>query len=61
MNVLSKTELKTLAEARDKWCVSIFMPTHRAGVETRQDPIRLKNLLGETEKRLLANSHRWCW
>ena len=58
VNVLSKTELKTLAEARDKWCVSIFMPTHRAGVETRQDPIRLKNVLGETEKRLLAKSLR---
>ncbi len=28
------------------------MPTHRTGVETQQDPIRLKNLLGEAEKRL---------
>jgi hypothetical protein len=33
-------------------CVSITMPTHRAGPETRQDPIRLKNLLGEAQERL---------
>jgi hypothetical protein len=35
-----------------QWCVSIYMPTHRTGVETQQDPIRLKNLLGKAEKEL---------
>ncbi len=35
-----------------QWCVSIYMPTHRTGVDAQQDPIRLKNLLGEAEKRL---------
>jgi hypothetical protein len=30
------------------------MPTHRAGQEIQQDPIRLKNLLTEAEERLLA-------
>jgi hypothetical protein len=30
------------------------MPTHRAGSETQQDPIRLKNLLGEAEERLMT-------
>jgi len=35
-------------------CVSIFMPTHRVGPETQQDPIRLKNLLAQAEERLLA-------
>jgi hypothetical protein len=29
------------------------MPTHRAGDEIRQDPIRLKNLLGQAEAQLL--------
>jgi hypothetical protein len=29
------------------------MPTHRAGAETQQDRIRLKNLLREAEERLI--------
>jgi len=32
--------------------VSLFMPTHRSGPETRQDPICFKNLLGEAESEL---------
>jgi hypothetical protein len=30
------------------------MPTHRVGSEIQQDPIRLKNLLGQVEEHLLA-------
>jgi hypothetical protein len=37
----------------DQWHVSLYMPTHRAGDEIRQDPIRLKNLLGQAEEQLL--------
>ncbi len=33
-------------------CVSICMPTHRAGAETLQDPIRLKNLLRAARSQL---------
>jgi hypothetical protein len=54
MTIVSRSELKTLAEGRDGWHVSLFMPTHRAGPEIQQDPIRLKNLLGEAEDRLIA-------
>lgn len=54
----SRFELKVLTERREEWCVSIFMPTHRAGPETQQDPIRLKNLLRDTEERLLAGGLR---
>jgi hypothetical protein len=32
--------------------VSIYCPTHRLGPETRQDPIRLKNLLRQTDQQL---------
>jgi hypothetical protein len=39
-------------------CVSIYMPAHRKGVETEQDPIRLKNLLRDAEERLLASDVR---
>ena len=35
-----------------EWCVSIFMPTHRTGRDTEQDPIRFKNLIREAEQRL---------
>lgn len=57
--MLSRTELKTLMMRKHRGlCVSIFMPTHRAGPEIQQDPIRLKNLLGEAEERLIASGLR---
>lgn len=49
-----KTELQTLIEQPQGTCVSLFLPTHRAGVETLQGRIRLKNLLREAEQHLLA-------
>ena len=52
MDILTKAELEQLMRKEQQWCVSIYMPTHRTGGETQQDPIRLKNLLGEAEKRL---------
>jgi hypothetical protein len=52
MSLLSMNELKMLVEEPGGFCVSIFMPTHRAGEQTRQDPIRLKNLIREAQKRL---------
>lgn len=58
MSLLSKSELKTLMEQHGQWCVSIFMPAHRAGVEVQQDPIRLKNLLVHAEERLIESGFR---
>ncbi len=40
------------------WCVSLFMPTHRAGWGMEQGPIRFKNLLREAEERLTAKGLR---
>lgn len=37
--------------------VSLYFPTHRAGPETRQDPIRLKNLLRDAREQLMAFGH----
>lgn len=51
--LLSRSELESLTDTYDQWHVSIYMPTHRAGDEILQDPIRLKNLLAEAEERLL--------
>jgi hypothetical protein len=52
MDIFTKADLEQLMRKEQQWCVSIYMPTHRTGVETQQDPIRLKNLLGEAEQRL---------
>ena len=58
MQVLARDELKSLAATQTAACVSIYLPTHRATPDIQQDPIRLKNLLGEAEKRLASNGLR---
>jgi hypothetical protein len=59
MSLLTREEVKTLARNNQAGpCVSIFMPTHRAGPETQQDPIRFKNLVSEAEERLIAGGLR---
>ena len=55
MNVPTLAELKDLVTNASFPCVSLFMPTHRRGVEIQQDPIRLENLL-RTAERLLENA-----
>ncbi|MFO7495846.1 MAG: hypothetical protein R6X05_09485 [Desulfobacterales bacterium] len=54
---LEKLKQTFLTDYSD-WCVSLFMPTHRAGRETEQGPIRFRNLLREAEERLLAQGPR---
>ncbi len=54
MNVFTRNELMTLMENSEGPCVSIYMPTLRGGVESRQNPIRFKNMLREAEERLVA-------
>lgn len=54
MNPEFREELKELVQKQGGPCVSIFMPTHRAGAEVQQNPIRLKNLLRESEQQLVA-------
>ena len=53
MDVLTRTDLRELVERDGKWHVSVYMPTHRAGRDQQQGPIRMKNLMGEAEKKLL--------
>ena len=52
MDPISRRDLRQLAGSAQEPCVSIYFPTHRAGVDTLQDPIRLKNLLREAERQL---------
>jgi len=52
--MISRTEFRTLAEQRGETCVSLYIPTIRAGSEIQQNPIRLKNRLAEAEDQLRA-------
>jgi len=58
MVILSPDALKLLIEQQGKWCVSLYMPTHRTVHDQQQNPIRLKNLLAKAETNLLANGLR---
>lgn len=54
MNLLSWSEFEQLSQSSNDVAVSIHLPTHEAGAEIQQDPIRLKNLLREAEDKLQA-------
>jgi hypothetical protein len=58
MDTLSRDELRALAADQGGHCVSLYLPTHRSGAETQQNPIRLRNLLDLAEARLVARDLR---
>ena len=58
MILLPVEEFKMLMAERPGWCVSLFMPTHRGGEGTREDPIRFQNLLRLAEERLVEKGMR---
>ena len=58
MDILNPADLKSLIAQQWKWCVSLYMPTHRAAEERQQNSLRFKNLLAEAEVKLLANGLR---
>lgn len=49
-----KATLADLKARQDDPAISILMPTHRSFPDNKQDPITLKNLVVQTEERLLA-------
>lgn len=53
MKNLTLDQIKGLAQQTANPSISIFLPTHRAGQDTQQDPIRFKNLLRDAEKQFL--------
>jgi hypothetical protein len=55
---ITGAELETLIGYESEPCVSVYMPTHRAGREVAQGPIRLKNLLTEARDHLIAGGTR---
>ena len=53
--MFSRTDLEELVMMEVQPAISIYLPTHVAGREVRQDPIRLKNLLSAAAERLKAS------
>lgn len=58
MNLLSKQEIEQLVSDHQGPCISIYMPTVRAGAETQQNPIRFKNLLRKAKTDLEIQGYR---
>jgi hypothetical protein len=58
MNLLRRDELEALIGSVGAPSISIYIPTHRAGDEVQQDPIRLKNALRLSEERLVERGMR---
>ena len=52
MTLLSQTEIEKLASKISFPCVSLYMPTEKAGAETKKNSIRFKNLLSKAETKL---------
>jgi hypothetical protein len=50
-DLISRAAITSLGEAQGP-CVSVFMPTHRAGRETLQGPVRLRNLFNAAAEAL---------
>lgn len=52
MDKITRHDLKPLLEHSADACVSCFVPMEQAGKETRQNPIRVKNMFREAVERL---------
>src|SRR5689334_5625269 len=50
--MFTRSDLDQLAAVDARPAVSLYLPTHLAGREIRQDPIRLKNLLSSAAEQL---------
>jgi hypothetical protein len=58
VDAIRRTDLQRLALGRPGPCVSVFLPTHRAGREVEQVLIRLKNLLRQATDALTFDGVR---
>lgn len=58
MDTFDRGHLDELMAERPGPCLSLYLPTHRAGGDASQDPIRLKNLLPRAREALVASGTR---
>jgi len=56
--MLTRTDIDALMADTTAPALSLFLPTHVAGREIRQDPIRLRKLLGTARDRLIEQGLR---
>ncbi len=54
MSLIPREDLVHLGEMQGGMCISLYLPTHRAGQDVEQDRIQLKNLLQDAEAQLQA-------
>lgn len=54
-HIPSRSELRALMAHQTGPCISLFLPTGRAGADTQQNLLRLRNLIREAEHHLLLN------
>ena len=58
MKFFTKNDLKNLTDHNDTPCVSIFIPTERAGQDVQKARIELKNQLGLAHEKLVLSGMR---
>jgi len=58
MKLFTKNDLKNLKDYRDTPCVSIFIPTERAGQDVQKSRIELKNQLSVAQEKLVDSGMR---
>jgi hypothetical protein len=59
MDAFDASELwRVMTEPTSGPCASIYLPTHAAGEQGQQDPVRLKNLLQQAETQLVEHGMR---
>lgn len=57
-DLLRPEHVRELAGHEGGPCVSVYLPTHQMTPDSGQDPIRLRNLLAEAERQLVAGGLR---
>lgn len=58
MNLFKKNELESLLRRQQGQCISLYMPTFRAGRQVEQNRIRFKNLLRKADEQLVQTESR---
>ena len=53
IDLLMRNDVQLLLRHQEKWCVSIFMPTHSVTTRVQEDQIRFKNLLRDAASQLI--------
>jgi len=59
LELITAQDIVEISNLASGVCVSLYVPTQKAGLETRQSGIHLKNLLSEVEAQLSDQGLRW--